>query len=324
MNTDTGDVGKKAWLDTPWHVSATMLLAILCWSTGYIIYKEALLYFNPLIAAWGRMFFGFCIFCIVFNKWLLRIARQVKPRHWCVYLFTAFCEPCLYLLFISFGMRNTTVSQTAVITACTPIIVTLLAWLTIKEKPGKYALPGFVLAVIAIGVLNSTAEASSYAPNPVLGNGLLIVGGVCSAGYLIALRRFSMPYPLMFSAMLQSLIGTLFILPVIYFSGTPIPTEWPFKPTLMLVLSGLVTTFGVYTLMNSCIPKIPLARLTSFVNMVPVFTIFLSIVIMGETLTAVQFGCCVVILLGVFISQREKTLLPSFRKKRGDAGGDVE
>ena len=316
MSSDPGPEGKKAWLDTPWHVSATMLMAILCWSTGYLIYKEALLYYSPLIAAFGRMFFGFCAFCIVFNKWLIQIARQVKPRHWCVYLFTAFCEPCLYLLFISFGMRNTTVSQTAIITACTPIIVTLLAWLVIKEKPGKYTIPGFVIVVIAIAVLNSAAESSAYAPNPVLGNGLLIIGAVCSAGYLIALRRFSMPYPLMFSAMLQALIGTLFIIPVIYFSGTPLPTEWPFKPTLMLVLSGIVTTFGVYTLMNSCIPKMPLARLTSFVNMVPVFTIILSLVIMGETLTWLQFVCCVVIMVGVLISQREKSLLPRFFRKK--------
>ena len=67
----------------------------------------------------------------------------------------------------------------------------MLAWLTIREKPGRYALPGFVVVVIAIGVLNSTATASAYAPNPVLGNSLLVLACVCSAGYLIALRRFS-------------------------------------------------------------------------------------------------------------------------------------
>lgn len=317
MTTDSrGGAKEKGWLDTPWHVSATMTLAIVCWSTGYLIFKEALLHFDPLIAAWGRMFFGFCVFCLVFNTWLLRIARRVKARHWGVYLFTAFCEPCLYLLFVSYGMYNTTVAQTAVLTACTPIIVTLLAWLVIKEKPGRYVIPGFVLAVIAIGALNFTAEPSAYAPNPVLGNGLLLIAGVCSAGYLIALRRFSMPYPLMFSAMLQSLIGSLFIMPVIYFTGTPLPAEWPFKPTLLLVLSGLVTTFGVYTLMNICIPKMPLAKLTSFVNMVPVFTIALSMLLMDETLTLLQFVCCLVILLGVWISQRDKSLAPTFFRKK--------
>ena len=315
MSMDTEPGTKKSWLDTPRNADLTALGAVVCWAVGYLIYKEVLLHFDPLIAAFGRMFFGFCLYCLVFNKWLWAIARQVQPRHWCVYLFAAFCEPCLYLVFTSFGMKYTTVSQAAVVTSCVPVIVTLLAWLTIREKPGRYALPGFVVVVIAIAVLNSTATASAYAPNPVLGNSLLVVACTCSAGYLIALRRFSMPYPIMFSAVVQAAVGSIFIIPVIFFSGTPWPAEWPLRPTFFMVMSGVVTTFGVYVLFNSCIPKMPLSRLTSFVNMVPVFTIALSILIMGETLSLLQFICCAAILLGVIISQRDKHLLPKFIRK---------
>lgn len=313
---------KKGWLDTSRHADLTALGAILCWSAGYLIYKEVLLHFDPLIAAWGRMFFGLCIYCLVFNKWLLDIARQVKLKHWLVYLFVCFCEPCLYLIFTSYGLKYTTVSQTVVVGACGPLITTLLAWLTIKEKPGRYTLFGFTVVVVAIAVLNFTAAdtASPYAPAPVFGNCLLLAACVCTAGYLIALRRFSMPYPMMFSAMIQAAVGTLFILPVIYFSATPWPMEWPLKPTFLLVMSGVVTTFGVYVLFNSCIPKMPLARLTSFVYIVPVLTIALSILIMGEILTPLQFVCCAVILLGVFISQRDKHLLPRLRKPGGEKG----
>lgn len=316
MSENLDPAAPKSWLDTPWHADLTALAATLCWAVGYLIYKEVLLYFDPLIAAWGRMFFGLCVYCVVFNKWLLRIARQVKPKHWLVYLFAAFCEPCLYLVFTSFGMKYTTVSQAAVVASCVPVIVTLLAWLTIREKPGRYTLPGFVVVVIAITLLNSTATASAYAPNPVLGNSLLVVACVCSAGYMIALRRFSMPYPIIFSAVVQAAVGSIFILPVIFFSGTPWPAQWPLKPTFLLVMSGLVTTFGVYTLFNSCIPKMPLARLTSFVNMVPVFTIALSMLIMGETLSPLQLACCAAILLGVMISQRTRHLLPEFMRRK--------
>jgi drug/metabolite transporter (DMT)-like permease len=316
MNAETELTVKKSWLDNPRHADLTALTAILCWAIGFLIFKEVLLHFDPLIAAWGRMFFGLCMYCLVFNRWLLRIARQVKPKHWLVYLFTAFCEPCLYLIFTSFGIKYTTVSQAAVMAACTPVIVTLLAWLIIKEKPGRYALPGFFVVIVAIVALNFTAmgTSSAYAPNPVLGNGLLLIAAVCSAGYLIALRHFSMPYPMMFSAAIQAAVGSIFILPVIYFSPTPWPTEWPLQPTFLMVMSGVVTTFGVYILFNMCIPKMPLARLTSFVNMLPVFTIALSILIMGEVLTPLQLICCAVIILGVIVSQRDKHLLPRFKK----------
>ena len=213
-------------------------------------------------------------------------------------------------------MKYTTVAQTAVITACLPIVVTLVAWVTIKERPGGYALLGFIIAVGAIALLNTTATSSAYAPDPVLGNCLLIAAILCSSGYYISLRRFSMPYPIMFSAVVQAAVGSIFILPVIYFSPTQWPTEWPLKPTFLMVMSGVVTTFGVYALFNSCIPKMPLSRLTSFVNMVPVFTIALSMLVMGETLTPLQLICCAAILLGVIVSQRDKHLLPEFLRRK--------
>lgn len=312
----------KSWLDTPWHAGLTMLAGVFCWAVGVIIFKEVLLYFDPFIAAFGRMFFGLCAFVAVFNVRLLKIARSVTWKHWRVYLFAAFCEPCFYILFLSFGMKYTTVSQTAVITACLPIVVTLVAWATIKERPGRYALPGFIIAVLAIGLLNSTATSSVYAPHPVLGNCLLIAAILCSSGYYIALRRFPMPYPLMFSAVVQAFVGSLFIIPVIIISGTPLPAAWPLKPTILLVLSGVVTTFGVYTLVNICIPKMPLSRLTAFVNMVPVFTIALSILVMGERLSLLQGLCCAAILLGVFISQREESILPARRSRRLPPAGE--
>ena len=78
MSTEFEPAAKKGWLDTPWHADLTALGATLCWAVGYLIYKEVLLHFDPLIAAWGRMFFGLCVYCVVFNKWLLRIARQVR------------------------------------------------------------------------------------------------------------------------------------------------------------------------------------------------------------------------------------------------------
>ena len=312
----------KSWLNTPRNAALTMLAGVFCWAAGVIIFKEVLLYFDPFIAAFGRMFFGLCAFVAVFNVRLLKIARSVTWRHWRVYLFAAFCEPCFYILFLSFGMKYTTVAQTAVITACLPIVVTLVAWVTIKERPGRYALLGFIIAVGAIALLNTTATSSAYAPDPVLGNCLLIAAILCSSGYYISLRRFSMPYPLMFSAVVQAFAGSVFIIPVIIFSGTPLPAAWPVRPTTLLVLSGVVTTFGVYTLVNICIPKMPLSRLTAFVNMVPVFTIALSILVMGERLTLLQAVCCAAILLSVAVSRREKPFLPTKKNRKLSFGGE--
>ncbi len=307
----------KTWLDTPWHVTLTIICGVLMWSLGFIIYKEVLLYFDPLIAAFARLFTGFCFFCLFFNKKLLRMAKFVQLKHWRIYVFIALCESCFYMVFISYGMRYTTISQAAIIVACLPILVSSLGWLIIKEKPGKGALPGFVIMVAAIAVLNFSSTSSVYAPNPILGNFLVLLAVLCSCGYLISLRGVSLPYPGILSAAVQSFVGSIFMLAAIVVTATPLPAAWPLKPTLLMVMTGLITTFAGYTLMNSCVPKMPLSRFSAYANLVPVCTILLSIVIMGERLSLIQAVCCLAIMLGVYISQQEKNVLPWRRKASG-------
>ena len=48
MNLHATPPAAKGWLDTPWHVTLTMVAGVLCWSVGVIIFKEALLYFVHL------------------------------------------------------------------------------------------------------------------------------------------------------------------------------------------------------------------------------------------------------------------------------------
>jgi len=49
--------------------------------------------------------------------------------------------------------------------------------------------------------------------------------------------------------------------------------------------------------------RIPASRATAFVNLIPVFTIFLGRLILDERLTWQQYGASLLILAGVFISQ---------------------
>ena len=306
----------KAWLDTPWHVTLTIMCGVLMWGLGFVIYKEVLLHFEPLVAAFARLFAGFCFFCLFFNRKLLRMAKTVQAKHWRTYIFIALCESCFYTVLISYGMRYTTISQVAIIVACLPIMVSSLGWLIIKEKPSKGALPGFIIMIAAVAVLNLSTTSSAYAPNPVLGNFLVLLAVLCSCGYLISLRGGSLPYPGIFSAVVQSLVGSIFMLAAIVVTGTSLPEVWPLKPTALMILSGFVTIFAGYALMNSCVPRMPLSRFSAYANLVPVCAILLSIALMGERLSPIQAVCCVAIMLGVYISQQEKNIL-SRRKKAG-------
>ena len=80
-----------------------------------------------------------------------------------------------------------------------------------------------------------------------------------------------------------------------------------------ILFLGVVATGVAFTWYYAGIRAIGAARAGIFINLVPVFTIALSMLIMGERLSLLQLICCAVILLGVMISQQDKQLLPKFK-----------
>lgn len=62
-------------------------------------------------------------------------------------------------------------------------------------------------------------------------------------------------------------------------------------------------TLGAYGLYNFGVSRIPASQATAFVNLIPVFTVFLGWLILGERFTAVQYLASALVFLGIFMSQ---------------------
>ena len=294
------------WLQSQRSITGAMLLCVLFWGTGFVTYKEALSFFDPLVAAFGRQAVGLLVYCIVFRKWLVDLTRFVEKKHWWNFLFVAACEPCLYFIFSSYGMKNTSAAMTGIIMSCVPIFTTIVAWIFVKERPGRNVWIGFAVVVIAISWLNLLSSPTTSAPNPVFGNILLICACLCTAGYVVGLKKFDLPYPMVFSGAVQSMAGSVFFFLLMMTPYCHLPTHFELGPTLCLIYTGAAVNFGVYFLFNGCIDKLSAAKLTAFVNLVPVVTIVTGMIFLGERLTFLQMVLCAVILLGVYWSQKER------------------
>lgn len=281
-----------------------MLLCALLWGTGVVTYKIALASFDPLQGAFGRQGVGLLMFALVFGSQVLRIARTIRRSDWLRFSFVGLCEPCLYFVFYSYGLRLTSPGQAGVIMATVPMIVTLTAWMVLGERPRSCLWYGLGVAFVGMAGMNLLSAPTVNAPDPVLGNLLLLGGCVCSAGYMVGLKKFDMPYPMLFSAAFQACSGTVFFgAACLLDNAKPWPALTP-VPWFCLLYTGVAVTFGVYTLFNFCIPRLPMGQVTAFINLVPVITMATSAVL-GELLSLPELACCALILGGVVLSQRK-------------------
>ncbi|WP_458776115.1 DMT family transporter [Desulforhopalus sp. 52FAK] len=279
-----------------------LLGAMVLWSSSFIALKIAFRAYDPMFVIFGRMLVASLCFLLVGKR--LANSLHYRKGDYKLILFMAFCEPCLYFIFEAKAVENTTASQAGVITAMLPILVMITAALFLKERVNKKSWLGAVLAVTGVLWLTAESSPSSEAPNPVLGNFLEFLAMVCAAGYTISLKALTDRYSPWFLTAIQALIGCFFYFPLLFFPTNSIPNAFDQTASIAIVYLGAVVTLGAYGLFNYGIKCVPANKGAMYVNLIPIFSVLLGWLILGETLTLFQFFAGFLILSGVFLSQK--------------------
>ena len=285
-----------------WVPALSLTTAMMLWASSFIALKLAFVGFPPMVVIWGRMMIGSLCF-IFFSSQL----RTVKFRRGDLkyLLFMAVCEPCIYFIFEAKALQLTTASQAGLITSMLPLMVALGAYLVLKETITWKTIVGFSIAIGGAFLLSLSGETSRSAPNPPLGNFFEFLAMVTATGYTLSLKHLTARYSAIFLTAVQSWTGAIFFSFFFLSPDINIPTLFPLLPTLAVLYLGSFITLGAYLLYNFGVSKIPASKASAYVNLIPVFTVILGFLILGETFTIPQYFASTLVLLGVYISQQK-------------------
>lgn len=284
---------------------ASLVLAMILWASSFVALKMAFRGYHPMQVIFGRMFIAslcFLVFIPAFRK--IKWRRQDLKY----LMIMAVCEPCLYFIFEAKALELTSASQAGMITAMLPLLVAILAWRLLKEQISRQTLAGFVLAIIGAAWLGLASDTSNNAPNPLLGNFYEFLAMVCAAGYTVALKHLSDNYPPLFLTAFQAFLGSLFFFPFLLLPDVGFPTELAPTPFLAILYLGTFITFGAYACYNFGVSRVPASQAAGFVNLIPVFSVLLGMLILGDRLNLQQWVACGLVFGGVWISSRRKAM----------------
>ncbi len=284
-----------------WLPVVSLLTATVLWASSFIALKLAFRSYDPMFVIFGRMAVASACFLIFVPGFLKKIDyRSGDIRH---IAFMVACEPCLYFLFEAKAIENTTASQAGMLCATLPLIVAVAAWIFLKETISRRMVAGFFLAIIGAIWLSISAESSQDAPNPALGNFYEFVAMVCAAGYVITCKYLTARYSPFFLTATQAFVGAVFYLPLIFFPESSLPVAFVPVPALAVVYLGVVVSLGAYGCYNYGVSKLPASQATAFINLIPVFTIILGWLILGEKFNFMQYLAAAIVFAGVILSQ---------------------
>lgn len=278
---------------------AAVFAAVIFWAGSFTATRIALTELQPSTIVWIRMASGFIL---LFPFCLRLFPKKITMGEIRLLVLMALFQPCLYFLLEANALRFTTASQAGVISSTVPMFVAVLSAVFLGEKTGKTAMAGLAVSVLGVAWLTFGSGADAKAANPALGNIMELGAMVCAAGYMVLTRRLSAKFNPWVLTLIQVASGVLF------FSGGAVDAfhaEWSGRVITAVVYLGVFVTVGAFGLYNWGISKIPATRAAVFINLVPVFAVFMGWGILGESLGVSQLAGSAVIAAGVFLAQKK-------------------
>ncbi len=297
--------------------AVALIGAMMLWGSSFIALKLAFAVYDPMVVIFARMLIATCCFAFVMKRIWRFEYRRGDMRY---LLLMAAGEPCLYFLFEAAALQNTSASQAGMITSLLPLLVSLGAFVAFRERIHRNMLLGFALAIAGAFLLSLASVAEEGAPNPMLGNFQEFMAMVCAMVYTLCLKHLSARYsPWMLTAV-QTMIGSLFFFPFLFLPQTVLPSEFNAQGVGAIVFLGTLINIGAYGLFNYGVSRIPASHAAGFVNLIPVFTLVFAFALLGESLSPLQLFCSGLVLLGVWVGQREPQA-PPLRARTADLTG---
>lgn len=278
---------------------AAVFAAVIFWAGSFTATRIALTELPPSTIVWIRMASGFIL---LFPFCLRLFPKKITMGEIRLLVLMALFQPCLYFLLEANALRFTTASQAGVISSTVPMFVAVLSAVFLGEKTGKTAMAGLAVSVLGVAWLTFGSGADAKAANPALGNIMELGAMVCAAGYMVLTRRLSAKFNPWVLTLIQVASGVLF------FSGGAVDAfhaEWSGRVITAVVYLGVFVTVGAFGLYNWGISKVPATRAAVFINLVPVFAVFMGWGILGESLGVSQLASSAVIAAGVFLAQKK-------------------
>jgi drug/metabolite transporter (DMT)-like permease len=283
-----------------------MLVVTVCWAANIIAGKEALTGFGSLALAQLRVLGAAVVFAVLLLAWRGRPGWGLTFREWTFMALVAANGITLNQLFFIGGLARTSVAHTGLIVALGPVMVLVLACLMRLESLTALKFAGMLISFGGVAIL--TAEKAGKANGGHWAGDLaLLAGGAVFAYYTILVKQVADRFDALTLNALTFGVGTLLMVPfsaraLLHVGWTTLPTRAWWGLAYMVVLGSVVP----YLLFAWALTALAASRVAAFSYLQPVIATGLGIWLLSERLTVKVVVGGAFILLGVYLTERER------------------
>ena len=285
-------------------LSGLLVLVSLVWAGSFIVVKQTTTTMNPVDLGFLRFLTATPIMIILL---LLRRKKTKIPRKELPSLIILGLTGVTFLYVFQFlGISYTTASASSVLINTNVIFIAILSIALFHEQFTKKKTSGIVLSFLGVIIIifsNIQNEHVAWDSLFVLGCFLILLSALCWAVYSIVGKRLLATYDSITVTTYAFILGTLLYIPFIIQSiPSTIQTITFDGWGAVLYLAVFCSVFG-YLGWYYALQRTDASKAAVFLNLIPLFTILLSL-IYGEIPTPIFLGGAILIILGVYLTQK--------------------
>ena len=281
------------------------LSAIIIWSSTYISTKLLVQSFSALQISFVRFSIGLGVLLLLAPPRRNRICLKDEV----LFAQTGITGMFLYYFLENLATKYTYASNVSVIVTSIPLITSVLGAVFYRDEKFsmKYAV-SFILSTV--GFLAILSQSGAIQGVSAKGDVLALCASFVFASYTLLLRKISRVYSSLVITRKSVFYGWIVITAVTVASGQVPDAGEVFQLPLFghFLFLGVLASGFCFIFWSYAVKSIGAVRASQFIYLVPIFTITLSFILLGERYNGIQCLGVICILGAVVISQRSWAL----------------
>ncbi len=282
-------------MEGKWRYVALTAIAPVAWGSTYFVTSEFLPADYPL---WGA-----ALRALPAGLLLLLIARRLpRGSWWWKSMVLGLCNMSIFFALVYISAQLLPSSVASVIMALAPVAMMVTAFALLSERPGLLPALGAVLGIGGVcAMLLTGTETLDWRGVVASGSAMLM----SSVGFVLA-KRWSSSIPVLASTSWQLTAGGLMlVLGAVVFEGGP-PAMGTSQVLAFAYLSLIATAVASMAWFTG-LRHLPAGSVGLIGLLNPVTGVVLGLLLASETLSALQVGGLVLVLVGIAIGQRRRS-----------------
>ncbi|MBD1141103.1 DMT family transporter [Pelagibacterales bacterium SAG-MED39] len=284
-----------------------LICATLFWAGNFMIGKYA--FFND-IPPMSLVFFRWLLVWLILLPFTFREILKFKSvilKNLPLLFFLALTSVGLFNSFTYLSLVHTQVINASLFNTAIPAIIILLCFLFKIERTNKFQILGLIISVFGILSIITKLDLNILFSLNFNKGDLIMIGGVISWGlYSSFLKKKNFTLPLLTLVHILCTLGLIFIIPQFLYEFSQGETiKFNIELVYILIFLALFPSIGSYYCWAGAVSIIGPNRSGIFLSLIPLFSTIMAISFFDEQFKFFHLIGAVLIILGLFLSNKE-------------------